>query len=106
MIHVRPSKSEGYHARRHRYCVYGIGIVSDSPLTMPHYSHCGLGDVECVRAPASVFATAIQGAVVDAQSGSWYRYAALDDGSTYVRWDTIGEFLVAADGRRIVCRRV
>src|SRR6185369_12060581 len=36
---------------------------------------------------------------------SWYRYAFLQDGSSYVRWDRVGEFLVSADGRRVVCRR-
>ena len=32
-------------------------------------------------------------------------YVVLRDGSTYVRWRAIGEFLVAADGRRIMFRR-
>src|SRR5207249_3480420 len=47
-----------------------------------------------------------QGVDFDRRSDSWYRYASLRDGSIYVRWDTIGEFLVAADGCRITCRRV
>ena len=41
----------------------------------------------------------------DGDTDSWYRYVVLRDGSTYVRWRTIGEFLVAADGRRIMFRR-
>jgi hypothetical protein len=90
----------------HRYCVYGIVVLSDTPLALPEYAHDGLGEVECLSAPASVFLTAIQGAALDRESDSWYRYAVLDDGSTYVRWDAIGEFLVAADGRRITCRRL
>jgi hypothetical protein len=91
---------------RHRYCVYGMVIVSDTPLALPAYSDGGLGQVECLSAPASVFLTATDGAVFDPRSDSWHRYAFLPDGSTYVRWETVGEFLVAADGRRIFRRRV
>jgi hypothetical protein len=82
-----------------------MGVVSDTPLALPDYSHGALAHVECRSAPASVFVTAIQGVDFDRRSDSWYRYAFLHDGSTYVRWDTVGEFLVAADGRRISCRR-
>ena len=89
----------------HRYCVYGIEIASDSPLTLPRYSHDVLGQVECRLAPASNFQKAIENAVLDSRSDSWYRLAIVDDGSIYVGWDLIGEFLVAPDGRRIICRR-
>ncbi len=99
---TRPAAGVGL---RHRYCVYGIAIVSDTPLALPEYSDGDLGQVECASAPASVFLTAIGGGDFDPRSDSWYRYAFLHDGSTYVRWGTVGEFLVAADGRRIVCRR-
>src|SRR6267154_4212463 len=88
-----------------RYCVYGMVVVSDAPIALPLYSHGGLGQVECLSAPASAFATAMRGIEFDSRSDAWYRYAFLRDGSTYVRWDTVGEFLVSADGRRIVCRR-
>jgi hypothetical protein len=91
---------------RHRYGVYGLAVVSDIPLALPDYSHGGLGQVECINAPASVFLRAMRGVDFDAGSNSWYRYASLQDGSTYVRWDAVGEFLVAADGRRITCRRL
>jgi hypothetical protein len=101
----RSSSCEAGVGSRYRYCVYGIVVVSDTPLALPEYSHGGLGQVECLSAPASLFVTAMQGAGFDRRD-SWYRYAVLEDGSTYVRWDTVGEFLVAADGRQITCRRV
>jgi hypothetical protein len=47
----------------------------------------------------------MQGVDFDLRSDAWYRYAFLRDGSTYVRWDGVGEFLVSADGRRMTCRR-
>jgi hypothetical protein len=90
--------------RSYRYCVYGIGIVSDTPLTMPRHEHEPLCHVACVRAPASLFARTIQGAVFHPLSDRWQRSAVLDDGSSYLSWDTVGEFLVAPDGRRITCR--
>jgi hypothetical protein len=91
---------------RHRYCVYGIAVVSDTPLALPDFAYGGLGQVECLSAPASVFLEARRGVDFDPGSNSWYRYASLHDGSTYVRWDSVGEFVVAADGRRITCRRL
>ena len=35
----------------------------------------------------------------------WYQYAQLDDGSSYASWREVGEFLVSADGSRILCAR-
>ena len=108
-VETATSGSSGCEAEadpRYRYGVYGIEVVSDTPLALPDYAHGGLGCVECRSAPASLFLTAMQGVDFDKRSDSWYRYACLHDGSTYVRWDTVGEFLVTADGRRISCRRV
>ena len=89
----------------HRYCVYGIVIASDAPLALPEYSHGDLGGLECLSASASFFRDAISGGLSAARSDGWYEHAFLNDGSTYVRWDTVGEFLVAPDGRRITYRR-
>jgi hypothetical protein len=91
---------------RHRYGVYGIVVASDAPLALPEYVDGGLGEVECQSAPASTFLAATTCATFDPGSDAWHRYAALPDGSTYVRWEKVGEFLVSADGRRISCRRV
>ena len=99
------SSREAGVAARHQYCVYGIVVLSDTPLALPEYCHGGLGQVECRSAPEPVFLAAMRGVSFDPRSESWYRYAFLDDGSTYVRWDNVGEFLVSADGQRITCRR-
>jgi hypothetical protein len=100
------SSGEAAGGRRHRYCVYGFVIVSDIPLVLPEYSQGGLGLVEVLSADPTVFLAAMQGVAFDPRSDSWYQYASLRDGSTYVRWDTVGEFLVTGDGRRITCRQV
>ena len=88
----------------HRYCVYGVGVVSDTPLDLPAYEHDPLCDVECLRAPAAFFEKAIATAAFT-ESDSWYRHALAPDGSAYSAWAGVGEFLVSADGRRIVCRQ-
>jgi hypothetical protein len=88
----------------YRYCVYGVEIASDTPLTMPTYAHEPLCRVACVRAPAALFVRAIDGARFHPLSDNWQRSAVLHDGSAYVSWDSVGEFLVEADGRRIACR--
>jgi hypothetical protein len=90
----------------HRYRVYGITVDSDTALALPEHGDGSLGHVECRHAPASTFLAARQRARGDSEADSWYQYAPLDDGSTYVRWDTVGEFLVAADGRSIAWRRI
>ena len=89
----------------HRYCVYGIAVVSDTPLALPRYSDGGLGEVECLSGSASFFHRVTRDIVFDPGAGSWYRYAPLGDDSSYVRWESVGEFLVNADGRRITYRR-
>jgi hypothetical protein len=84
--------------------VYGIEVRSDAPLALPP----GQGDVSCIvefrSAPETDFVTAAA-ATVDITSDPWYRCASLPDDSTYVRWDGIGEFLVAATGRCIRWRK-
>jgi hypothetical protein len=90
---------------RYRYGVYGIAITSDTRLPLPEYAGGGFAQVECLTAPASVFLTATRDARFDSAPDSWYQYAVLQDGSTYVRWDSVGEFLVSANGRQLVCRR-
>src|SRR5438309_966712 len=86
---------------RHRYRVYGIVISSDIPLALPADTQGGLALVECISASATAFLAATESGGDDGRPDTWYRYAVLQDGSTYVRWDPIGEFLVAADGHRI-----
>ena len=90
---------------RFRYCVYGVGIVSDVPLALPEYADGGLAEVEYRNTAASVWPTATDTSLFDTPSDAWYRYASLPDGATYVRWEGVGEFLVSTDGRSITGRR-
>ena len=100
-----PAAVAGPSPLPHRYGVYGVRVLSDTPLDLPEYSDDALACVEVVTGCAPVFADALKGASFRSRPGAWYRYAFLDDGSSYVRWDHVGEFLVSPDGRRIVCLR-
>ena len=100
-----PCGFEAGAGSRYRYGVYGMFISSDTPLDLPSDTHGGLAQVECVSAPAAAFLAATDRGGDDRDTDSWYQYVSLRDGSTYVRWRSIGEFLVATDGRRIMFRR-
>jgi hypothetical protein len=107
LLETATKGSSGFEAgagSRYRYGVYGMVISSDTPLDLPSDTHGGLTRVECVSAPAMAFLAATDGGD-DGDTDNWYRYVVLRDGSTYVRWRTIGEFIVTGDGRRIMFRR-
>lgn len=89
----------------YQYCVYGITVRSEIPLALPEAGDGRLALVELRMASASHFSNAIDGVSFQSRSGDWYQYGFLLDGSTYVHWPGVGEFLVSADGLRINCRR-
>jgi hypothetical protein len=37
------------------------------------------------------------------EADDWFQHAAMDDGSTYLLWTRLSEFLISPDGRRITC---
>jgi hypothetical protein len=87
-----------------RYGVYGISLRSQFPLALPVSTQPGLAEIEIRRGSTAFFSRAITGAKLQI-SADWYRYAHLNDGSHYVRWSGLGEFLVSAEGVRITCAR-
>jgi hypothetical protein len=95
----------GHETNFHRYGVYGISLNSQIPLPLPAASESALGEVELLTAPSDWFVCVTRGAEVLESSSSWYEYSRLQDGSSYARWKGVGEFVVPADGRTIVCRQ-
>ena len=87
------------------YGVYGVSLRSEIPLCLPEQSRPGLSQISLHLAEAEVFAHALVGAEL-MPCDDWYQYAHLADGSSYVSWQGLGEFLVSPDGTRIVCRRL
>jgi hypothetical protein len=82
------------------YGVYGISLRSDIPLALPLHHGPALATIELRGAPPERFSTANVGAELHTPA-DWYQFAHLDDGSYYVRWSDLGQFLVAPDGALI-----
>src|SRR2546425_6748677 len=99
------------------YYVYGITLHSDIPLSLPvrgarsasaaarSLENGSLADIELRMAPDSFFSEAIAGVSLEQAAGSWYQIGRLADGSSYMRWEHVGEFLISGDGRRMSCRQ-
>jgi hypothetical protein len=100
-----PHRPFGSDARaQFGYGVYGISLRSEFRLSLPAPSLVPLLEVELSVGCGALFLEAIRGTELLKRS-NWYEYANRDDGSSYVRWSGIGEFLVSSDGRRIACGR-
>jgi hypothetical protein len=87
----------------YRYGVYGVSLRSEIPLLLPEYSGRGLVEIKIRSAPACFFLDLTRATALERVGFCSYRYAPLDDGSAYVRWEGLGEFLVSPDGRLITC---
>jgi len=87
----------------HTYAVYGLRIRSAWPLPYPSSLADGIGEVSLVQADKALFEEALQNRKLPETSAPWVS-AVLHDGSTYLRWSGIFEFLIAPDGRWVHCR--
>jgi len=95
--HSRARKS------RYDYRMYGLLVRSQVPLTSPLNIRSGLADIELVTAPASLRTPLVQRRLKRSEADDWFHHAALDDGSTYLLWTRLSEFLISPGGRRIAC---
>ena len=86
------------------YGVYGVSLQSEIPLCLPEPRGLGPTTIHLSLAEPETFARAIAGADLIPRA-DWYQYAHLADGSSYVCWVGLGEFLVSAGGKKILCRR-
>jgi len=85
------------------YRVYGLSLKSHLPLScLPGTEHV-LADVELVDGRDALFAQACRDARAKPDPTGWFCHRQLGDGSDYLRWNGLFEFLVSADGRRIAC---
>ncbi len=89
----------------YHYFVYGMSLYSEIPLALPDQGYGELGQIELRFAPASFFSEAARSLRAQPQSESFYQFAGMRDGSSYVRWEGVGEFLISADGSRITGRQ-
>lgn len=85
------------------YQVYGLRVKSVIPLPCPPISP-GLVEVEVVHGSPSLFSRVYQAISLQPDGTRWFQQARLPDGSRYLRWSGLFEFLIARDGRKIFCR--
>lgn len=86
------------------YRLYGLCVRSQWRLP---YFECGEADpsaVELIEGPALLFEEAVREAAGKPRAAEWFQHACLRDGSNYLRWSELFEFLVSADGCRIAGR--
>jgi hypothetical protein len=88
-------------SRKYSYHAYGIPIRSDLRFPLKE-TPAPLGPtVELFFGGPLYFREALRGRVVPPDPESWCECLTLPEGSVYVRWPELFEFLVAPDGRRI-----
>lgn len=87
----------------HRYSVYGVTLSSEIALPLPSAGDGALAHVQLARASADYFAAAVGPGRFDLEWAGWFQYLPLPDGRSYVRGREMGEVLISADGRHILC---
>jgi hypothetical protein len=86
------------------YGVYGVSIQSDWMLPYPKAARAGyLAEMTLRRGSEAHFAKALGPRVLAAGSAPWSDQR-LADGSTYLRWTNVFDFLIPPDGKALLCR--
>ena len=86
------------------YGVYGVSITSDWMLPYPKAGRAGcLAEVALRRGSQSHFAKALGPRLLSPGAKSWADQT-LADGSTYLRWANVFDFLIPPDGKTLLCR--
>ncbi len=90
-----------------RYSVYGVSIRSELPLRLPEMQG-GMGptlfELEIRASHESLSGAIPQAVALQRNALSGFDFANFPDGSSYVRWDDVGEVLISKDGQSIACR--
>jgi len=88
------------------YRIYGVRLKSQWPFCGHEEPGTNLVEVELFEAPSALFSEASRHAAGSSNREQWFRYVRLIDGSDYLWWSGLFEFLVSSDGRRIACREL
>ncbi|TAL11935.1 MAG: hypothetical protein EPO02_03050 [Nitrospirae bacterium] len=86
------------------YRLYGLLLRSELPLPCPELREPHHDAVALFEAPDSHFVQAREATAGRPQAGEPFQHARVSDGSDYLRWAGLFEFLVSPEGRRIACR--
>jgi hypothetical protein len=88
------------------YCLYGVRLKSVMPLPCPEIVSSEQVVIELLSGPVSLFSRARREGGISPREEDWFAHARLLDGSDYLRWSELFEFLISADGRRVACRQL
>jgi hypothetical protein len=83
------------------YQVYGIAVRSHMRFPLEESGGRLVPAVELRRGDPSQFEELLEGISLEPDPEYWYQLVTFPDGSFYIRWPDLFEFLVSADGRRI-----
>lgn len=87
------------------YRAYGLALSSSVVLPGLRLAAPAAPDVRFNRGSRDAFARARAQLTPRPRRRGWFLHRELRDGTTYLRWSGLFEFLIAADGRRILYRR-
>ena len=102
--HLETQQTGAGHGCLCCYRLYGLLLRSVLPLPGPEFAGSGTAGVEVFHGSNSLFSRARSEAGIRLKAGDWFAHARLPDGSHYLQWSGLFEFLVSPDGRRIACR--
>ena len=85
------------------YGLYGISLRSEIPLTYPERQADPVPDVTFLLGTQRWFAEVRDSIRCDDISTGWYEHAPCPDGSDFLSWPALFEFVVSADGRSVAC---
>jgi hypothetical protein len=91
-------------AARYTYALYGLSLRSEWALPCCEGTEAALPRVDLFEGPAHLFSAASAETEKRAKGPRWAHYLALPDGSEYLRWSRLFEFLVSPDGSWIAGR--
>jgi len=85
------------------YSLYGVHLKSALRLPGLELRDSGEVPIELLNGSVSLFSKVRREAGIRPEKRDWFTHARLSDGSDYLQWSGLFEFLVSADGRTIAC---
>lgn len=83
------------------YVLYGVTLRSRWELPFVECAETGPSTIELVEGSRRLFDAVAREAAHQPVEGDWFQYTRLADGSSYLRWPGLYDFLISPDGRRI-----
>lgn len=88
------------------YCVYGLTLISDTKLTLPEARAGRGGASKIVRFETTEAQNLPSASDVTPDPDQWFQQTVCGDGSVYMRWKDLFDFLITVDGARVSCRNL